>query len=183
MTDYKKELKAVARFLNVENATGDEIVLAIKKTVGEAFAKGMDATGREKQQEYRHAVLATESKDFKAIAERLDNYHLIRLLHGGIGMATEAAELLDALKKHIFYGVDLDKTNIKEEIGDSDWYRELLLHVFGWTDEDIKDVNIQKLKRRYPEGFSAVSAINRDLEAEREILEGKGDGKEEKAGN
>ncbi len=45
--------------------------------------------------------------------------------HAVIGMGTEAGELLDAYKKHFAYGLPLDITNVKEEIGDIFWYISL----------------------------------------------------------
>lgn len=120
---------------------------------------------------YRKKVLFTESLDFETIRDRTFPWDVLRLLHASLGMATEAAELLDAIKRHIFYGAPLDDINIKEEIGDSDWYREIILDVFGWTDDDVKRTNIAKLSKRYPDGFVEKDAVDRNLDAERAVLE------------
>lgn len=95
-----------------------------------------------------------------------------RLLHSGIGIATESGEFLDALKKHIFYGKPLDRTNLKEELGDLLWYVAIACDELGATFEELQEVNIAKLTARYPEKFSLERAENRDLETERKILEG-----------
>jgi len=94
-----------------------------------------------------------------------------RLLHAGIGLATEAAEFLDALKKHIFYGKELDRVNLKEEIGDLQWYCAIALDELDSTFEEVQDTNIAKLKARYPDKFTEERAEVRDLPAERKILE------------
>jgi len=95
----------------------------------------------------------------------------IDLLHSAMGLSTEAGELLDMLKKHIFYKKPLDTVNAIEELGDICWYMALALKTLGTTFEDIMERNIKKLTARYPNKFTSEDAINRDLETERTILE------------
>lgn len=57
---------------------------------------------------YMSDAIRTESRDFDAMNTRLLDDGVKRLLHAGIGLSTEAGEFLDALKKHIFYGKELD---------------------------------------------------------------------------
>ncbi len=111
--------------------------------------------------------------------QRLAQPETIRLLHSFIGKATEVGELLDALKKHIFYGKELDVVNIAEEFGDDKWYSAIgtdaLADMFGIPAEELDDkieiINIEKLQTRYPGKFSESDAINRDTSSEREILD------------
>jgi hypothetical protein len=63
-------------------------------------------------EKYIHGCLRTLSADMPAIKERLSDESTIHLLHAATGMVTEAGELLDMLKKHIFYGKDLDLVNL-----------------------------------------------------------------------
>lgn len=121
--------------------------------------------------EYQVLAGLTENKDFDGIRNRLQDPKTIRLLHAAIGLSTEAGELLDALKKHIFYGKELDITNIKEELGDSLWYTAEGVDACGSTLEEVMITNIRKLRSRYPDRFKEHDAINRDLNKEREILE------------
>lgn len=116
---------------------------------------------------YMNDALRTESTVFNM--EDGDD----RLLHAGVGLATEGGEFLDALKKHIFYGKALDRTNLKEEIGDILWYCAIALDELDSSFEEVQMTNIAKLKARYPEKFTKAQAENRDLSAERKILEGK----------
>lgn len=92
-------------------------------------------------------------------------------LHMAIGIATEAGEVLDVYKKNLAYGKDLDVVNIKEELGDLMWYAVNLCTLLGADMRELLDTNVAKLRLRYPEGFTEDSAINRDLEAERALLE------------
>lgn len=114
----------------------------------------------------------TESSNFEEIALRATTVRVIRLLHGAIGMATESGEILDAIKKHIFYGAPLDLVNVKEEVGDSLWYQAIILHELSSSFPEVMEKIIAKLKARYPDKFSAEKALNRNLAAERNILEG-----------
>lgn len=92
------------------------------------------------------------------------------MMHGVLGLSTEAGELLDAVKKVVFYGKELDLTNIKEEIGDCLFYLELLCQAVGTTIEAEKKRNMKKLKARYGEKFSKEKADKRNLDKEREVL-------------
>ena len=92
-------------------------------------------------------------------------------LHCVIGMSTEVAELMDAFKKRIYYLKPFDETNSKEELGDLMWYIANYCRLKGYDLEDIMEMNINKLRIRYPEKFSLEQAENRDLEAERKSLE------------
>jgi len=120
---------------------------------------------------YIEKAIKTESKDFEKISNRLQDESMIRLLHSGMGLATESAEFLDALKKAIYYGKELDKVNLAEEMGDILWYCAIALDELGVSFEEVMEKNIAKLEARYPEKFTEEKAENRDLEVERGILE------------
>ena len=92
-------------------------------------------------------------------------------LHMAIGAATEAGELLDIYKKAFAYNKPIDKTNIAEELGDLLWYTVNLMRMLNFDPEGIMGTNVKKLRIRYPEKFTEEKAINRDLDAEREVLE------------
>lgn len=119
---------------------------------------------------YIKNAIKTESIDFPAMDQRLSNDGTKRLLHAGIGLSTEAGEFLDALKKHIFYGKDLDRVNLAEELGDLFWYMAIVADELGFEFESVMEKNIAKLKARYGEKFSEEKAESRDLKTEREIL-------------
>lgn len=122
-------------------------------------------------QEYVKLAIKTESTDFDSMNSRLENDGVKRLLHAGIGLSTEAGEFLDALKKHIFYGKELDRVNLAEEMGDLFWYLAIVSDELGVEMSDVMERNIEKLKARYGEKFSEEKAENRDLETERKVLE------------
>lgn len=94
-----------------------------------------------------------------------------RLLHVALGLQTESAEFSDALKKYLFYGKELDRVNLKEELGDLMWYLAIAFDVLGTTFEEEQMRVINKLRVRYPDKFDDVRAENRDLAKERRALE------------
>jgi NTP pyrophosphatase (non-canonical NTP hydrolase) len=122
-------------------------------------------------QEYIKNAIKTESQDTDGMNIRLTDDGTKRLLHAGIGLATESGEFLDAIKKHVFYGKELDRVNLQEELGDLFWYMAIACDELGAEFEPIMARNIEKLKARYGEKFSEERAENRDLDKEREILE------------
>lgn len=122
--------------------------------------------------EYVKDALKTESNDFEAIIGRFSDHSTIRGLHASMGMVTEAAELIDVFKKHLFYGKEIDWINIEEEEGDLFWYLAIMVDVMGQENFDrIMAKNNAKLKSRYGNKFTEQAAINRDLSAERSVLE------------
>lgn len=70
-----------------------------------------------------------------------------------MGLAGEAGELIDALKKTIFHGHELDRAAAAEEIGDLLWYVAGLASVLDLSLGEIAEGNIGKLRERYPAGF------------------------------
>ena len=96
------------------------------------------------------------------------------LLHSAMGVCTESGELLDAVKKHVFYGKPLDTVNLVEEVGDILWYLSLLENAIDWPNllDVAMEKNVAKLRKRYGDKFTESGAINRNTEAERSILEG-----------
>ncbi|OIQ17096.1 MAG: hypothetical protein BM556_12845 [Bacteriovorax sp. MedPE-SWde] len=121
--------------------------------------------------QYISDATRTESTNFEAMNTRLNDDGLKRLLHAGIGLSTESGEFLDALKKHIFYGKELDKVNLAEEMGDLFWYMAIVADELGFEFEEVMERNITKLKARYGDKFTEEKAEKRDLDTEREILE------------
>lgn len=95
----------------------------------------------------------------------------IDVVHAILGKATEAGELLEALKLAID-GKPIDRTNLMEELGDGQWYDAILANALGFTFEEVQKINIEKLRARFPDKFTEFDAKNRDLSAERKVLDG-----------
>lgn len=104
--------------------------------------------------EYQQAALRTESK----LSE--DDFYT-RLLQGVLGLVGESGEAADMLKKHIFQGHDLDREHFAKELGDIAWYLAISADAIGYDLESVLQRNVDKLKKRYPDGFSSDLSRNR----------------------
>lgn len=91
----------------------------------------------------------------------VDQVRVLQLFHAIMGVSTETGEIVDLVKKMIFYEKTVDKENFKEEIGDLFWYIALLCDILGVSFEEIQKKNIEKLKKRYGDKFSKKAALER----------------------
>jgi len=82
-------------------------------------------------------------------------------LHAVIGIASEAGELLDIIKKELVYHVEPDGEHLQEELGDILHYMMYILRNRGWALNDLMINNVTKLNKRYPNGYSNKAAIER----------------------
>lgn len=85
-----------------------------------------------------------------------------RLVNGLMGLNGEAGEAIDLLKKYLYQGHDLDKAHLAKELGDVAWYIAVSADALGYTLEEILEMNVEKLRKRYPEGFEAERSMNRE---------------------
>lgn len=86
------------------------------------------------------------------------------ILNGCLGLAGEAGETLDIVKKWIFHEKPLDEEHLKKELGDVMWYMAMICSSFGFDLDEIMQMNIDKLMARYPDGFDTARANNRTVE-------------------
>ena len=83
------------------------------------------------------------------------------LVNSVMGLNGEAGEVIDLVKKHLFHGHELNKEELIKELGDVAWYLAEAAYALDIDLETILELNIEKLKKRYPEGFSTEKSINR----------------------
>ena len=102
--------------------------------------------------EYQKAALRT------ANSENLEDL----LLNGVLGLCGESGEVSDHIKKWKFQGHDLDKEKLLNELGDVCWYIAVLAKALETDLETVMNLNIKKLKNRYPNGFESERSINRE---------------------
>jgi|SRR6478609_1716391 len=79
-----------------------------------------------------------------------------------LGVAGEAGEIADIVKKELGHGHPRDAEKMAKEIGDVLWYLAALAEEYGYSLSAIATMNINKLKARYPQGFSTEASLNRD---------------------
>ena len=86
------------------------------------------------------------------------------LINGVMGLCGESGEAIDIVKKWLAQGHELDREKLAGELGDIAWYLAETAWALDIPLEEILEANIAKLKKRYPQGFSAEESIHRDCE-------------------
>ena len=102
-----------------------------------------------------------ESAYHKAYSIRPVKYDIGGILNACLGLPGEVGEVCDTVKKAIFHGHSINMEDLKKEIGDVMWYLAMICDSFGFDIEEIAKMNIDKLKERYPEGFSEYASQHR----------------------
>jgi len=83
------------------------------------------------------------------------------LMNGILGLCGETGEVSDHIKKHVFQGHELNKDKLVNELGDVCWYIAILAKSLNVDLETVMEKNVEKLKKRYPDGFKVMDSINR----------------------
>lgn len=87
---------------------------------------------------------------------------LEQLTNGVMGLCGEAGECIDLVKKYRYQGhVDLDVTHLAKELGDVAWYLAVSAAAIGYSLDEVLEMNIEKRKKRYPNGFDPERSANR----------------------
>jgi NTP pyrophosphatase (non-canonical NTP hydrolase) len=108
--------------------------------------------------EYQEACERTANrKDVDTREKRLANFAL--------GIAGEAGEVCDLIKKHLYHGQPLDEEKVCRELGDVLWYVATLASTLAQPLGDVAGMNLAKLRARYPEGFDCARSTVRDGDA------------------
>ena len=102
--------------------------------------------------------------EYQKAAYRTANQSLTdsqQLQNGLMGLNGESGECIDILKKHLFQEHSLDKEHIAKELGDVAWYLAVSARALGYDLETILQMNVDKLKARYPDGFDVDRSRHR----------------------
>ena len=100
--------------------------------------------------------------EYQKAAMRTASPKCYNLSNVGLGLAGEAGEVADIIKKHLHQGHVLDKEKIAEELGDVAWYLALGCAMIGYDFETVLSMNVDKLWKRYPDGFDVEHSIHRE---------------------
>ena len=102
--------------------------------------------------------------EYQELAGRTINPALSKrdmLINSVMGLCGESGEAIDIVKKWFAHGHELDKEHLKKELGDIAWYLAEAATALDVPLEDVLQANIDKLRKRYPEGFDKERSINR----------------------
>jgi NTP pyrophosphatase (non-canonical NTP hydrolase) len=101
--------------------------------------------------------------EYQRLAQRTVNHDLSardRLLTAVLGLG-EAGEVQGVVKKWLGHGHPMDRDKIIDELGDVLWYIQENAAILGVSLEEVAARNIAKLRKRYPQGFSAEASLHR----------------------
>lgn len=85
------------------------------------------------------------------------------LMVAALGLAGESGEFAEIVKKHLFHDHPLDRDKAIKEVGDVLWYVSQACTALGVSLEEVGQMNIDKLRKRYPEGFTPERSIHRSI--------------------
>ena len=108
-----------------------------------------------------------EINDYQKLALRTLNKNLDKkdiLINSVMGLCGESGEAIDKKKKHLYQGHELDKKRFAKELGDIAWYLAEAAHALDMDLDDVFKMNIEKLQKRYPDGFNQNNSIHRKKE-------------------
>lgn len=100
-----------------------------------------------------------QKEAMKLLNPELDNKDV--LINGAMGLCGESGEVIDIVKKWLAQGHQLDKERMKSELGDVAWYLAETATALDVSLEQIFQANLDKLHKRYPQGFSTEDSVNR----------------------
>ena len=83
------------------------------------------------------------------------------LINSVMGLCGESGEAIDIVKKWMAQGHELDKSHLAKELGDIAWYLAEAATALDLSLEEIFQANLDKLKKRYPEGFDSQKSLTR----------------------
>lgn len=116
---------------------------------------------QEKERVEKHAMGMSE---YQLLAMRTSNTRGVgKLINGVMGLCGESGEVMDLVKKHLYQGHELDGAQLVEELGDVLWYIAEVANYLGIDLGEIAYQNIEKLRKRYPEGFDENRSIHRTV--------------------
>lgn len=102
--------------------------------------------------------------DYQRLAMKTLNPELDKkdvLINGVMGLCGESGEAIDIVKKWLAQGHELDREKLAKELGDIAWYLAETAYALDIPLEDILQGNIEKLAKRYPEGFTSERSVFR----------------------
>ena len=116
----------------------------------------------DKYTQFVNTVTSTPSQDSDAFIYRLQelggDVAIQRLLTAAVGISAESGEFMEIVKKMIFQGKPCNEDNLehlKIELGDVLWYVAQACMALDISFEEVADMNIDKLSKRYPDGHFA----------------------------
>lgn len=151
MTDWNEKYRHITELLESykEESTDDHITV---------WNEQIPELAEYIVQEFKEESMTANDYQVEALRTAGDNPDL---LNGILGLCGEAGECAEVIKKNMFQGHNFDAHHLASELGDVAWYLAVSAFSLGYTLESVFRINITKLRKRYPEGFSVDHSIHR----------------------
>lgn len=120
---------------------------------------------------YAHPQLIKDVKKNPILLKEELSSQKVDLMHMALGIAGEAGEVVDVIKKYAVYDKPLNREHIIEEMGDLEFYLEGLRQILKINRDEVLEMNIIKLRRRYNDTYSDRAAIDRNDKIDEEKKE------------
>jgi len=133
------------------------------------FLAAIDKWRHGLQDEHQLAIALMNSEHFTFLKYQMQSARTLntalemkdQLNNYVFGLVGEVGETVDLLKKFFYHGHEIDKQKLKGELGDILWYVAAIATLFELDLQDIALCNVEKLSRRYPNGFNSQASANR----------------------
>lgn len=100
--------------------------------------------------------LSDYQKLCKKTAKKVRNRD-VEIMGWGLGICGEAGDVAGCIKKIVGHHND-QRAGVRENIGDTMWYAAMICNFYGWNFDEVLEENIDKLRKRYPKGFTLQRA-------------------------
>lgn len=140
--------------------TSNGSLTAIYKTMQQIAGVGAFADKLKKHLFHGHDLEVTLSEVIGGL-EHVESRRDLMLVNAALGLAGEGGEFTEHIAQHLFHGEKLDQQYLEKELGDQLWYIAMACTALNVSMDLIMDQNVEKLNKRYPNGFSSEASINR----------------------
>lgn len=162
---FKREKDKVGKWTSKIQVNKNTILLGyFKSEIEAALAYNQAAIKNFGEYAVLNEVEKVELHEYQQLASRTmpkDKWFQNNISNYSMGLSGESGELVDQLKKVIHHDHPLDVEDVKKEMGDVLWYLSALATTLNIDLNEVAQMNIEKLRKRYPEGFSSVDSIRR----------------------
>lgn len=119
---------------------------------------------------YKRDTLTSTNHELRYQSELSLDHIPTDVVHALLGVISEAGELGELLEESIRTGEPIDSQSLKDESGDILWYLAMLFRHLGTSFEEVGELNIEKLRVRFPDKFTYETVNNKDHEAENKVF-------------
>lgn len=123
--------------------------------------KGVRKMNFNEYQELSKRTMPKPKYVMSMVVRKSDLYDGMAKSNYAMGLAGESGEVVDLIKKEVHHGHQIEIEDVKKEIGDILHYAAGVATMYGFTLEDAAIANIDKLRTRYPDGFSKEASMAR----------------------